>query len=298
VGAFLLPVVAAWAAFHPGADLRAGLRQAGLVLAGGAVVLGVYLGAHANVTGHWGLTRTQGETLYARAAAFADCSEFEPPAGTAVLCQKIPKDDRPPANVYMFQAGQSPALRAFGFPPEVGRARTRDDYRWGPDEKLGEFGRAAIRGQPLDYAESVALGFANYFTPGRVGPRAGSDWDTRVLVGVIRGPRETQAVANLAAYYQTTGYLRRNATALDRYGKLARLEGLPTAALTLLAVIGLVAGRRLRYQESLFLGLALALMLSSVAVLYYDARYATPAYGFLAAAAALGAAALTPGRPA
>ncbi len=159
----------------------------------------------------------------------------------------------------MFQADQSPALGTFGFPPEVGRANRREDYRWEPDEKLGGFGRAAIRGQPLDYAESVALGFANYFTPGARGApggkRLGHPNPGRDDPGAPGNPEPSRTWRRITRRRATCAATPPRSTVT---GELARLEGLPTAALTLLALAGLVAGRRLRYEESLFLGLALA----------------------------------------
>jgi hypothetical protein len=295
VGLFLIAPLALWLALDPATPgVRTRLGRLGIVLAGLAVVVVPYMAIHASVTDHWSITRAQGATLYARAATFADCSKFTPPAATAALCEDNDPDERPAAVYYMFDPSVSPMIKKFGWPPIPNPGSTPDDYEWGHDEKLGEFARAAVLGQPLDYLETLGYGFANYFTPSRVGPKSTYDWDSPALVRQIRASTYENSAAKFfpGRYTTPAGYLKHNAELLDDYGDAMRLEGIPSALLLAVALAGLILGRRLRYSELLFLGLALTLMLASVATLYYDARYATPAYGFLAAAAALGLGAL------
>ena len=295
-GVLLVPVFAGWLLADSQQPLRARVMRAGTPVVTAAVLLGGYLAVHANVTGHWGFTRAQNETLYARVAPIAKCSEFKPPSGTKRLCQRTPLAERPAANTYMFNPKRSPALRAFGPPPELTTRAPHDAFRYPADEELGRFARAVLRNQPLDYAESILIGMANYVTPSRVGPRSAYDWDTGTLVDVVRDTSfEDRSITVLSTFYETKGYLRRNEEGLDSYARLAKVEGIPTALLLILSLGGLVRRSRARLGAALMLSVALALMVSAVALLYYDARYATPAYGFLAAASALGLTSILPG---
>ena len=47
-----------------------------------------YLLAQQADTGYFGLTEDSGRVIYARAAMFANCSDFTPPKGTAALCER------------------------------------------------------------------------------------------------------------------------------------------------------------------------------------------------------------------
>src|SRR5205807_9425381 len=79
--------------------------------------------------------------IYGRAAPFADCRKFKPPAGTRRLCQRTPPARRPGSLFYLWYRG-SPARAAFGHPPNH-------------DRLLGRFGREAIVNQPWDYLDQV-----------------------------------------------------------------------------------------------------------------------------------------------
>ncbi len=78
------------------APLRDRLLAAGAALAGAAAILAVYFGAFALSDGRYaGLTDFAGWNLYSRVAPFADCSRFDPPEGTEVLCEDVPPAERP-----------------------------------------------------------------------------------------------------------------------------------------------------------------------------------------------------------
>jgi hypothetical protein len=78
-------------------------------------------------------------------------------------------------------------------------------------------------------------------------------------------------------------------TALDDYAKAAQVEGPVTAILVLLMLAGFILARgRRQAAAGLFGWTTLVMMLAPVALLFYGVRYATPAYGPLAAAAAIG----------
>src|SRR5207244_5729308 len=76
-----------------------------------------------------------------RAAPFADCRQFKPPAGTRRLCERTPPDRRPGSLFYQWYDG-SPARKIFRHPPNH-------------DALLGRFGREAIVNQPGDYVDQV-----------------------------------------------------------------------------------------------------------------------------------------------
>jgi hypothetical protein len=113
---------------------------------------------------------------------------------------------------------------------------------------------------------------------------------TETLVPYIHDPaQEERAIAEVAEYWSTVGFSRSELRDFDAYANAAMVEGPIVALLGLLAVYGLWVLRGLSRRAALLFALtALALMLLPVATLSYDVRYATPAYGPLAAAAALG----------
>jgi hypothetical protein len=71
------------------------------------------------------------------------------------------------------------------------------------------------------------------------------------------------------------------------------LEGPVFVVLVLCALCGLPLARGRRLRAGLLLaGVALAALVGPIALTYYDARFAVPGYGPLAAAGAIGAATL------
>ena len=126
------------------------------------------------------------------------------------------------------------------------------------------------------------------------GPRSVSDWDTDDLVRNMRSSYEGSAQSFFPNYYATpAAFQRRSPGTLDAYGRHLRVEGPLTAVFVLLTLAGLTFGRGpLRRATVPFALAAGALMVATVAFLYYDVRYATPVFGFVAASAALGTGAL------
>jgi Dolichyl-phosphate-mannose-protein mannosyltransferase len=289
VGAFLVPVLAAWAASAPGRAVDARARRAGAVLGSAAIPLLAYVAAQHRVTGTWGLTRSSNFAFYARMAPIADCTRFRPPAGTEDLCEPNDPRSRPNANWYIFDLS-SPANRRYGPLPWPLERVPPSEYRWPGDEPTRRFARAALAAQPLDYLATVLQGLANYVAP-RAGRRSVFEYDQQMLVSELRNPGfEEAALPDITAYYSTrSGYRRRNVRALAAYGRAARTEGPLTAALGLAAFAGwgLSVGED-RAAARLFLATALSLATLPVALLFYDVRYAAPMVVPLAAAAAMG----------
>ena len=148
VAVFVVPLAVVWAALVlPRRRLVALGATAAVAL---AVALTYAVPQHDSI-GSVGLGRAGGWSLYGRSAPFADCKKFDPPAGTEQLCEDSDPDDRRGGNWYAWQS--SPARDLYGGPPNE-------------DEIVGKFGRAAIKGQPLEYLEAVATDLIRYAAPG------------------------------------------------------------------------------------------------------------------------------------
>ena len=170
VGSVVVVAVAASLLLVDAAPMRRRLLRSGAALAATAVVLGAYLlGVGATSNGHAGITDWSGWYAYARSASFADCHRFAPPAGTRMLCETTPTDQRSGPSFYMFDPA-SPARRAFGGPPNGGAV-------------LGRFGRAAILGEQAAYAHVVLRDLLRYVDDayGSVRPGFGGGYDTIAL---------------------------------------------------------------------------------------------------------------------
>lgn len=282
VGVFVAPALIGWAAATTrGGRLR--LRSAAVVTTGFVLALGGYLVYQHSDTGTWGMTHTSGLTLYGRAATFADCRDFSPPSGTRSLCQQ-PRTPRQGATWYMF-APASPEQRVFGVPPDP---RLGGSYKWPADAKLEAFAVAAITHQPWDYLWTTVQGLAKYVAP-TLGTPTMLEYSQDSLIDALRSPPIPDANAEVAAYYPRHPVVHHSMGALDSYAKAARVEGPVTAILLVLMVAGFFepSGRR-RAGAGLFGWSTLLMLVTPVALLFYGARYATPAYGPLAASAAVG----------
>lgn len=300
VGAVLVPALVVWAMARSRPSWRGRLRAGALCVAGCAIVLLPYLIAGHSATGQWSLTRASGEQLYGRVATFADCRRFHPPAGTAQLCPKVPASRRPNANWYLFDPA-SPLVRSLGTPgPYNPFDPNLVHYRYPPEGALSAFDRAALLHQPLDFVTTTLQGLFKYIAP-HAGPASMLEWDTPTLIRQLHNPA-IEADSDryvIGAYHTGAGYVHHDLAALDAYASGARVEGPLTALLLALMVGGWIWGRGPARAAALMFGItALLLAAAPVAALFYSARYATPAYGPLAAAAALGIDALLLRRPA
>lgn len=276
--ALVIPVVlSVWAVFVFGGPLRKrGLRFT-VGLAPAVILVAAYLVA-ANIDGHYsGLVDARNIDLYGRVAPFANCAKFTPPNGTEKLCQNIPRGQRPGSFWYTWVA-DSPGVKYYGIAPP-GSA------------PLGKFARAAILGQPLDYAKIVAKDMFRY-----IDPTAGNDYGFSGLPAdgwsfIYRVPAEEQAIGS-ALSKRYDGVLPAHmpgAQELDFYQTTTRLSGLFLAVFSVLTIVGLFLARgRLRSVQALFAVTAFLLYLGPAASISYDVRYGVPPQGALAAAAALG----------
>ena len=283
LGLLLIPVFAIWAAAAlPQAPRRRILLTAATTVAA-VLPLGAYVIEQNRETGYTGMTRAGSWNLYGRVAPFADCERFDPPQGTRPLCEKLPEDQRPGPSVYIFDGAQSPAQRAFDDP----FAATSEN-----NARVGDFARAALLGQPLDWLDHVVTEDLPRYVVTDRNVRLGQGQGFDALVdNLVDGPNAPNAVGAAAGYFATSGQFSRPGLldALRSYEAATRVNGPVFVLLFLLAIGGVFAASRLERAAAALLGaVTLVGLLGPPATLFYDARYAVPAFGPLAASAALG----------
>jgi Dolichyl-phosphate-mannose-protein mannosyltransferase len=256
-------------------------RRLSAASAAGAVIamVLVYVLAQAAFTGYWGYERQSSWDLYARVATFVDCSHFTPPRGTRFLCPSQPVGQRLPQNYYQY-APSAPAVVRFGGPSRAPA---------GANSLLQKFDIAAIEHEPIAYAKAVVRGLGFY-----VFPREGEGYTPSSLDSELLNPAGERAIepAITAFYAHSSGYRSHAGAvgALTAYERDTRIEGPLLILLLACAIVGtpLLSGR-VRSGAALFTLTALLSIALAVATNSYDARYAYPTFGPLAAGAALGA---------
>lgn len=291
VGLSLLGVLLLWFALMSGGDLRRRVRQTAIAAVSSAAILGGYAIAQHQQTGYWGLTTPAGPwNLYSRVAPFADCHEFKPPSGTAVLCERTPPARRTASVADYAYDPSSPAVRAFGWGDGPYSATPAENRR------LASFTQAAILHQPLDYLKTFAEGMTAYVAPIRIefGNRSELAPDDQAFFHHDLFGRATLATAARHAlpYYGAHSFHddRSLMSFLSAYESAARVSGPLMAAMMLLSFLALFApaGRARQVARLLFL-IAWVTLIVPPATHEWDARYTIPALGPLAGAATLGA---------
>ncbi|HEX2381233.1 MAG TPA: glycosyltransferase family 39 protein, partial [Acidimicrobiales bacterium] len=264
---------------------RARLQTTAAVGLGLLVVMAPYLTVQHAQTDRWSLVEANGWFEYMRIAPFADCSKFTPPKGTEILCESTPPSQRPGPDYYIWGGG--PARATYG------------DFRVGNDQ-LRAFSTAAIKAQPVDYADEVLADFSRYFLP--VEPRHDVNPGTGPEVLRVHSYASSSAVDNvspvLASYYGVPS-VRTQPFVLDTLGRMQQVMRIGTLALSsalLLSVVGAIRLRRERGWILLFVGMTLATLLACVATSNFSTRYAVPVIPFAFIGAALAGSGLTRGR--
>jgi hypothetical protein len=182
--------------------------------------------------------------------------------------------------------GASPAVRAFGVPADPAHG---GPYAWPPDGKLEAFAVAVLTHQPWEYLWSNVQGMIKYVDPD-FGTGSMLEWPHDELITELHDPIvERDAAPALAAYYPNHPVVHHDIHALDSYARAAKVEGPLTAVFVVLMLAGFVLSReRRRIAAGLFGWTTTVMLVAPVALLFYGVRYATPAYGPLAAGAAIG----------
>ena len=281
-GVGLLPLLVLWMLFAvPGVGARERVLRGGVAAAAGAIVLlGYLIAAHAE-TDRWSFARTGAYNFYGRVSSFADCDRFDVPEGTRVLCDDTPPHERRAPQWYIFTG---PAATEIGYPEhDVPRERV---------ERISTFARRAALAQPLDWLDAAARDFARYVAPDEFGRPSNTPTARdyrRLLVHPVGIPTNYHEVD---AYWTIPGVRYRDDLFdfLKDYESVTAIEGIPMAVLLLLTLAAPVALRgRERRAAVLLGGIGLAVLVIPVVTINYDGRLGVPAYGPLAAAAALGA---------
>jgi hypothetical protein len=287
VGEPLLLAFAAWLALASYGPWRQRLRTTAIAAAAAVALLGAYTVAEYASVGTTGLSRHGAWHLYARVAAFADCSKFDPPPGTRVLCESTPPGHRAGVDGYLFKPWDSPAFRAFGDPFQTTDAETAE---------VGAFARAAIVHQPLDYLREVGADALRYVAPESMRRFGGGPSYADLVGGPILFNRQFQddGLDAIRAYYDpaATAYTFYPGVldVLRGYESATRIQGPLMIILALLSLTGPLSLRgRPRAAALLFALTAWILLLAPVAALEFSARTAVPGFGALGAAAAAAA---------
>jgi hypothetical protein len=287
----LLGVLLLWLALMSGGSLRRRARHTAIAAACAAAILGSYAIVQHRQTGYWGLTTPAGAwNLYSRVAPFADCHQFKPPPGTGVLCEQAPPALRTASVADYAYSPSSPAVRAYSWgdgPYSATPAQNR---------ALASFTRAVIVHQPADYLRSFLEGMTAYVAPIRIEFHNRSELapDDQAFFHHDLFGRTTLAFAakNDLPYYGLHSFHENRSlmSFLFAYESAARVTGPLMAVMMLLSLLALLApaGRPRQVARLLFL-VAWVSLIVAPATHEWDARYAIPALGPLAAAAALGA---------
>jgi hypothetical protein len=249
------------------------------LLSAAAAVLALFAVANASFGPRLGLAPAPGWYLYGRAAQFADCSKFTPPAGTRVLCERRPPAARSGAAYYLFDR-HSPALTRFG--PFGSR-----------DRLIGGWSRRAIIAQPSDYLSSVWQYLRVYWVPSwepqhrlngsPLDPQLDPRYDLNIFFQAAIKER-------LETYYDSFKPHKHGA-GLDVFRgwqELGRFGGTLLSVTTLLTVVGLITTRGRPRAGVVLFGLGgLALIVSPALSGTYAGRYVVPMAGPMMAAAAI-----------
>jgi len=291
----LVPVLAIWALLVFKPIRRDGLAAAAAALVPVIVIVGLLVVLQGRQTGFYGLGESGGWALYSRVAGFADCREFDPPAGTERLCQTNPKGERPNPDWYSYSP-ESPGVQMFGGPPNG-------------DAELRSWARSAIVAQPFAYAGEVLDDLALFVDEQPWTNRDTSLIGSRVVSFTLREPDEHCPpnvcrtpplgiegnsvwgwTAPVHGAYYAAFEPRKGAAVVffQDLQRVLRVHGPLLGAAVALSLLGLLAvrGRLARAQWLLTLS-ALALLVTPVATTTYNIRYAIPVLPVLAAAAAL-----------
>lgn len=291
----LVPVLAVWALLVFKPIRRDGLAAAVAALVPVIVLVGLLVVLQGRQTGFYGLGESGGWALYSRVAGFADCREFDPPAGTERLCESTAPEQRRNPDWYGFDP-ESPARRLFGGPP-------------GGDALLRSWARRAIVAQPFAYAGEVLDDLTLFVDEEPWTNRNYSLIGSRVVSFTLRTPDEHcppdvcrapplgvegnsvfgWTNPDYGAYYAAfEPHAAAAVVFFQDLQRVLRVHGPLLGVAIALSLLGLLAlrGRLAKGQWLLTLS-ALALLVTPVATTTYNIRYVIPVLPLFAAAAAL-----------
>lgn len=278
--ALVAPVVVWIAIVGPGRLVARG--KAILAYVGPFVVVIVAYTVLATQVGQYsGLSDMTGWDLYPRVAPFADCTKFQPPPGTGVLCQtSTPPSQRPGPYYYVWDA-QSVSRRNFPDTPKGSK-------------KLEAFAITAIVHEPLAYLEAIGTDLVREVDSNYMSRSWGGEASEQ-LSFAFQQPALEQALARQYAekYTDTQPHIRRGIGKLRAYDNLVRVPGWMLPVLLALTIIGAAVGWGRMRLGALLVGMSsIVLFVVPVATLTWDYRYGIPPSFLLVLAGALGFGAL------
>jgi hypothetical protein len=269
-------VIGAWAFVALGPTLRNRFISALAAIVPGALLLTAYLLVASSIGPYTGIDEMSGWDLYSRVAPFANCEKFTPPPGTRKLCETTPEVKRNGPFYYSWIT-TSPGRSAFPLTPAGSK-------------KPGEFARAAIEGQPLDYVKAVVKDLMRYVDPGIGTERQYAGIPYALYQFSYKTPGVQEAMEQEIKHKGYTGVSVRSGgiPELEAYQSVFHVDGLLLLLLAVLAPVGIFFERgRRRWAIVLLTGCAFLMFLLPVMTLSYDVRYGWPPTPLLAAAAAL-----------
>jgi hypothetical protein len=293
-GLFAIPVWIVYVAWS-----RPGWARGTIAAVAAIVPVLAYSIVHQQETGTFGMTQMTGRFLYGRVAPIMDCRGADVPARARRLCALTARDkrmrDKTSGPDYFIWRTQAPSHRAF---PRV-FSSSSPHLQARIDPIFQDFAVAMIRARPLAYAGVVAGDFLNYFAPGTPSP---PDDDSPIIFPA--SPSQANRVGDeprkrklLRRYVPHPAIVRPPAAAVHAYASVVHtprwLLG-PLALLGLTALVpGLVGrlGEPLPHRRQVFLltGSSLAMLLGSVATLFFTIRYLVPVVPLIVAGGVLGA---------
>ncbi|HTB71382.1 MAG TPA: hypothetical protein VK707_10400 [Solirubrobacteraceae bacterium] len=269
-------VVGAWAFVALGPTLRQRIINALAAIVPGALLLTAYLVVASSIGPYTGINEMSGWDLYSRVAPFANCEKFTPPPSTRRLCETASPLKRNGPFYYSWIT-TSPGRSAFPLTPAGSK-------------KPGEFARAAIEGQPLDYLKAVVKDMIRYVDPSIGTERLYSGIPYALYQFSYKTPGVQEAMEREIKHKGYSGVTVRSGgiPELEAYQTVFRVDGLLLLFIAILAPVGIVLERgRRRWAIVLLTGCSFLMFLLPVMTLSYDVRYGWPPTPLLAAAAAL-----------
>lgn len=279
----MLALVALWLLAGPDVGWRRRAASAAACAAVAAGVLGGYLAVAHDRTGEWSFARNGAYNFYGRVATFADCTKFDPPNRTHVLCEATPRSERPSALAYVFEGRVN---------HHFGRGNLDEPSREDV-ELVARFSREAALHQPLDWLRAGSRDFVRYVSPdSNRGPSPTPSAEDYVAHFLTIPDMERDNLRRAGAYYSTSSRASVRGglyETLRDYASASRIEGAPLGVLLVLALAAPLACRgRERRGALLLAAVGLSLLVVPVMTLNYDGRFGVPSYGFVAGAASLG----------
>jgi 4-amino-4-deoxy-L-arabinose transferase-like glycosyltransferase len=254
--------------------IRAGLRTTVAFLLALAVPVLAYAALYQSRVGVFGLSESDGWTLYGRVAGFADCAGAGIPRAERPLCETATqRASHPSAGTWYIWDGSSPADRLFHGGHQNREVQER------ANRELRDFADRIIERQPLQYLDASFSDVLRYFTPGATPfddsisatslPRTASDEASSERVRRRVLPHVHPSVAAPA------GLLR-------SYRSIVHVPRPVVALLALASLAGLVLRTTWRRETLLFAGSGLLLIIGTSATAGFGLRYLLPAVPLLA----------------